>query len=69
MDDVKSFQGGFLFFPFNCRYSVVFTSLHINTNMKIFVDGLFGKEAYYYVHSIVHSNCILMIFFFFGTQY
>lgn len=44
-DDVKSFQDGFIPFPFNCRYSVVFTTLCINTNVKIFVDGLFGNET------------------------
>lgn len=45
-DDVKSFGDGFSCFSFNCRYSVVFTSLHINTNGKIFVDGLFGRETH-----------------------
>lgn len=38
-----------LVFSLNCRYSVIFTSLHINTNVEVFVDSLFWREAHYYV--------------------
>lgn len=37
-------------FSFNCRYSAIFTSSHVNTNGKIFVDGPFGRETHYHIY-------------------
>lgn len=47
-----------LFSLFNCWYNGVFTSLHIN--VEIFVDGLFLREAYYYIY--LQCQLILMVF-------
>lgn len=44
-----TFWDGFTLFPFICWHSVVFTSFHSNTNVEIFADGLFLREAYYYM--------------------
>lgn len=50
-----------MLFPSNAGTVPCFTSLHINTNVEIFLDGLFAREAQYYGH--LHPQHIPVIFF------